>query len=134
MKFQKPAGWFRIWTHDLLFDFKKFLHIPNFQFQVLILLVDYLLNNNKALMLLPFLFRLPYTEACILEFQRLGSIVPMAVPHRTLEDVHMKGKIIDCCIFLPNFGSSATQSWVKISKFVEKSRQKKGVLNLKRVF
>ena len=31
--------------------------------------------------------RLCYTEATIFEIQRLGSIAPQAVPHRTLADV-----------------------------------------------
>ena len=35
--------------------------------------------------------RLCYTEATIMEIQRLGSIAPQAVPHRTLADVHVKG-------------------------------------------
>nr|AKH03504.1 cytochrome P450 3037B1 [Paracyclopina nana] len=34
---------------------------------------------------------LPYTDACIMEIQRLGSIAPMAVPHRALKDVEVKG-------------------------------------------
>lgn len=32
-------------------------------------------------------YRLCYTEATIFEIQRLGSIAPQAVPHRTLGDV-----------------------------------------------
>jgi len=35
--------------------------------------------------------RLCYTEATIMEIQRLGSIAPQAVPHRTLSDVQIKG-------------------------------------------
>ena len=38
--------------------------------------------------------RLPYTEACIMEIQRLGSIAPMAVPHRALKDVDINGYTI----------------------------------------
>ena len=38
-----------------------------------------------------FLSRLCYTEATIMEIQRLGSIAPQAVPHRTLADVQIKG-------------------------------------------
>merc|ERR1712156_1002237 len=38
--------------------------------------------------------RLPYTDACIMEIQRLGSIAPMAVPHRTLKDVQINGYTI----------------------------------------
>ena len=33
--------------------------------------------------------RLPYTDACIMEIQRLGSIAPMAVPHRALQDIEI---------------------------------------------
>ena len=35
--------------------------------------------------------RLCFTEATIMEIQRLGSIAPQAVPHRTLADVQVKG-------------------------------------------
>ena len=35
--------------------------------------------------------RLSYTEATIFEIQRLGSIAPQAVPHRTLADVTGEG-------------------------------------------
>ena len=34
---------------------------------------------------------LPYTDACIMEIQRLGSIAPMAVPHRALKDIDIDG-------------------------------------------
>ena len=34
-----------------------------------------------------FFYSLPYTDACIMEIQRLGSIAPMAVPHRALQDI-----------------------------------------------
>ena len=34
---------------------------------------------------------LPYTEATIMEIQRLGSIAPMAVPHRALSDIKVRG-------------------------------------------
>ena len=34
-------------------------------------------------------YRLPYTDACIMEIQRLGSIAPMAVPHRVLQDIEI---------------------------------------------
>ena len=33
---------------------------------------------------------LPYTEASIMEIQRLGSIAGQAVPHRTLKDVEIQ--------------------------------------------
>ena len=35
--------------------------------------------------------RLSYTEATIMEIQRLGSIAPMAVPHRALADISVRG-------------------------------------------
>lgn len=35
--------------------------------------------------------RLSFTEATIMEIQRLGSIAPMAVPHRVLSDVNIRG-------------------------------------------
>ena len=35
--------------------------------------------------------RLTYTEATIMEIQRLGSIAPMAVPHRALSDIKIRG-------------------------------------------
>ena len=35
--------------------------------------------------------RLSYTEATIMEIQRLGSIAPMAVPHRALADITVRG-------------------------------------------
>jgi len=38
--------------------------------------------------------RLCYTEATIYEVQRLGSIAPSAVPHRTLVDIKIKGYTI----------------------------------------
>ena len=37
--------------------------------------------------IMTFYYRLCYTEATIFEIQRLGSIAPQAVPHRTLGDV-----------------------------------------------
>ena len=36
-------------------------------------------------------FRLCFTEATIMEIQRLGSIAPQAVPHRTLADINVRG-------------------------------------------
>lgn len=35
--------------------------------------------------------KLVFTEATIMEIQRLGSIAGMAVPHRALEDIHVRG-------------------------------------------
>ena len=35
--------------------------------------------------------QLVFTEATIMEIQRLGSIAGMAVPHRALEDIHVRG-------------------------------------------
>ena len=34
---------------------------------------------------------LPYTDACIMEIQRLGSIAGQAVPHRTLKECEIQG-------------------------------------------
>ncbi len=34
---------------------------------------------------------LPFTEACILETQRMGDIVPLGVPHTTVEDIVFRG-------------------------------------------
>ncbi|KAK2152707.1 hypothetical protein LSH36_321g07104 [Paralvinella palmiformis] len=37
---------------------------------------------------------LPFTEACLLEIQRLGDIVPLGVPHAVTDDVHFRGYFI----------------------------------------
>jgi cytochrome P450 len=34
---------------------------------------------------------LPYTEATLLEIQRRGSVVPLSIPHMTLEETHLNG-------------------------------------------
>ena len=38
--------------------------------------------------------RLPYVEATILELQRYKTIVPLALPHRTLKDTEIGGYFI----------------------------------------
>ena len=38
--------------------------------------------------------QLPYTEAFILETQRLGDLVPLGVPHAVTEDVYFRGYFI----------------------------------------
>ncbi len=38
--------------------------------------------------------RMPLVEATILEVQRLGEIVPLGVPHSTMEDVEFRGYTI----------------------------------------
>lgn len=37
---------------------------------------------------------MPFTEACLLEVQRLGDIVPLGVPHALTADVHFMGYFI----------------------------------------
>ncbi len=34
---------------------------------------------------------LPYTEACVMETQRLADVVPLGVPHTTIEDIVFRG-------------------------------------------
>ena len=38
--------------------------------------------------------QLPFTEACILETQRLGDLVPLGVPHAVTEDVYFRDYFI----------------------------------------
>ncbi len=56
--------------------------------------------------------KLPYTWASVLETQRLGSIVPLGVPHSNHEDVHIGG------YFIP-------KGTVVISNFVAMHRDEK---------
>ena len=37
---------------------------------------------------------LPFTEACLLEIQRMADIVPLGVPHTVTEDVVLRGYTI----------------------------------------
>jgi len=49
---------------------------------------------------------LHYTEATLLEIQRIGSVVPLSVPHRTMKDVELNGfKIPKDTTILPNIWS-----------------------------
>ncbi|XP_014665615.1 PREDICTED: cytochrome P450 2B4-like isoform X1 [Priapulus caudatus] len=46
---------------------------------------------------------LPYTEATIMEIQRLGQLVPLGVPHATTRDVSLRGYTIPArTMILPN--------------------------------
>ncbi|XP_070560496.1 cytochrome P450 2D4-like [Ptychodera flava] len=38
--------------------------------------------------------KMPYTEATILEFQRVNPVLPLAVPHATIEDIEFRGYFI----------------------------------------
>lgn len=46
---------------------------------------------------------LPYVDAVIHEIQRVGNIVPMAVPHKTARDVEFWGYFIKKVKFLSIF-------------------------------
>ena len=50
--------------------------------------------------------KMPYTEACLAEIQRLGDIVPFGVPHSTTEDITFRGFFIPSgTMILPNMNS-----------------------------
>ncbi|XP_076028494.1 cytochrome P450 306a1-like [Oratosquilla oratoria] len=38
--------------------------------------------------------RLPFTQACLMESQRLGSVVPLGVPHGVSKDLHLGSYVI----------------------------------------
>ena len=63
---------------------------------------------------------LPFTEACIMETQRLADVVPLGVPHAATEDVHFRGFLIPkATMILPNLYSvhMDPERWPEPDKF-----------------
>ena len=63
---------------------------------------------------------LPFTEACILEIQRLSDIIPLGAPHTVTEDVQFRGYFIPRgTVVLPNMYSvhMDPELWPEPEKF-----------------
>ena len=43
--------------------------------------------------------RLPYTDAFLMEVQRLGNIVPNGIPHSNIEDIEIGGMLIHFSLY-----------------------------------
>jgi len=63
---------------------------------------------------------LPFTEASILETQRLADLVPLGVPHGVMEDVYFRGYLIPKdTLIIPNMYSvhMNPELWPEPEKF-----------------
>ena len=79
-------------TSSLLWAILCLLHYPEVQAKVQDE-IDHVVGSSKKVSLdnKP---DLPYTNAALMENMRIATIVPMAIPHFTTEDIEVKGFII----------------------------------------
>ena len=76
--------------------------------------------GNEALPSMHHRLQLPFTEATILETQRLGDIVPLGVPHAVTKDVYFRDYFIpNGTMIIPNMYSvhMNTELWPEPEKF-----------------